>query len=48
VQAKIVFSESLAGADWNNSTLVAGDAAATINELKQQPGKDLALLAAQP
>jgi len=43
VQAKIVFSKSLAGVGWNNSTLVTGDAAATINELKQQPGKDLAL-----
>jgi dihydrofolate reductase len=40
---KVVFSRSMQRADWNNSTLVPGDAATAIAELKQQPGKDLAL-----
>jgi len=29
---------------WQNSTLLAGDAAAAVAELKKQPGKDLAVL----
>ena len=29
---------------WVNSTLLAGDAAVTVRELKEQPGKDLAVL----
>ena len=30
--------------DWQNSTLLAGDAADAVAELKQQPGKDLVIL----
>jgi dihydrofolate reductase len=41
--AKIVFSSKLDTADWQNTTLVDGNVAATVTELKQQPGKDLAL-----
>ena len=40
---KIVFSKTLAAADWEHTTLVAGDAVATIEELKRRPGKNLAL-----
>lgn len=40
---KYVFSHSLEKADWNNSQLVKGDAAAAIRQLKEQPGKDLFL-----
>lgn len=39
---KIVFSSTLDRADWQNTRLVKGDAAETIAELKQQPGKALA------
>lgn len=43
--AKVVFSATLAEADagWNNSTLVSGDPAAAIAEMKQQPGREMAL-----
>ena len=40
---KVVFSSTLDSADWQNTRLVKGDVAETISELKQQPGKDLAL-----
>jgi dihydrofolate reductase len=40
---KVVFSSTLDRADWQNTRLVKGDVAETISELKQQPGKDLAL-----
>jgi dihydrofolate reductase len=40
---KIVFSTTLEKADWQNTTLVKGDAAATVKGLKQQPGKYLAI-----
>jgi dihydrofolate reductase len=40
---KFVFSTTLEKADWQNTTLVKGDAAATIAELKQEPGKYLAV-----
>jgi len=40
---KVVFSNTLTSADWQNSTLVAGDAVKAIKDLKQQPGKHLAL-----
>jgi dihydrofolate reductase len=40
---KVVFSSTLDSADWENSTLVTGNAAEAIAELKQQPGKDLAM-----
>jgi dihydrofolate reductase len=38
---KFVFSRTLESADWNNTTLVKGDAAAAVARLKEQPGKDL-------
>jgi len=38
---KVVFSKTLARADWNNTRLVKGDAAREVRHLKQQPGKDL-------
>jgi dihydrofolate reductase len=40
---KIVFSASLGSADWQNTRLVSGDAAEAISDLKEQPGKYLAL-----
>lgn len=40
---KIVFSSTLATADWHNTTVVQDDAVKAVAELKQQPGKDLAL-----
>jgi dihydrofolate reductase len=40
---KVVFSTTLPSAEWENTTLVSGDAAAAIKELKGQPGKDLAV-----
>jgi dihydrofolate reductase len=40
---KIVFSTTLDNADWQNTRLVKGSVADTISELKQQPGKDLAI-----
>jgi len=41
--AKIVFSSTLDKAEWNNATLVRGDAAEEVRRLKQQPGKDLGI-----
>ncbi len=38
---KYVFSSTLEGADWNNSTLVRGDAVAEVTRLKQQEEGDL-------
>ncbi|MGH7480948.1 MAG: dihydrofolate reductase family protein [Longimicrobiales bacterium] len=38
---KHVFSRTLESAEWNNTTLVKGDAADTVARLKEQPGKDL-------
>lgn len=38
---KYVFSRTLESADWNNTTLVRGDTAETVEQLKEQPGKDL-------
>jgi dihydrofolate reductase len=40
---KIVFSKTLKIADWNNTTLIAGDARTTIAELKRSDGKDIAI-----
>jgi dihydrofolate reductase len=37
---KIVFSRTLASAEWNNTRLVTGNVAEEISNLKQQPGKD--------
>ena len=42
--AKVVFSHTLDRADWQNTRLVKGKAAAEIQTLKQQPGKDLLIL----
>ena len=41
---KIVFSNSLKRADWNNTKIVSGDIAETIKKMKQQPGKDMTIL----
>jgi dihydrofolate reductase len=40
---KYVVSDTLASADWQNSTLINGDIAARIVELKQQPGKNIGM-----
>lgn len=37
---KIVFSTTLPGADWNNTTLIKDNVVEEVNKLKQQPGKD--------
>ncbi len=41
---KIVFSRTLAKADWNNTRLVKGDPSGEVRRLKQQDGKDLTVL----
>ncbi len=41
---KIVFSKTLDKVEWNNSRLVKDNFAEEITKLKQQPGKDLAIL----
>ena len=38
---KVVVSTTLERAEWENSTLIRGDAAAGITALKQQPGKNI-------
>ena len=38
---KYVFSGTLEAADWNNSTLISSHARETVQDLKQQDGKDL-------
>jgi len=38
---KFVFSKTLPKADWNNTTLINGDARQELTRLKQQPGKDI-------
>jgi dihydrofolate reductase len=40
---KIVFSNTLEKAEWNNTRLVRGDAGEEVSRLKQQPGKDLSI-----
>jgi dihydrofolate reductase len=40
---KYVVSSTLASTDWQNSTLINGDVAARISELKQQPGEDIGM-----
>lgn len=40
---KYVVSSTLASADWQNSTLINGDVAGQISELKQQPGKHIGM-----
>lgn len=39
--AKVAYSKTLAKADWSNTTLVTGDAAADVAARKQQAGKAL-------
>ncbi len=41
---KIVFSRTLDKVDWNNTKLVKGDMLAEMREMKQQCGKDMAVL----
>lgn len=38
---KVVFSRTLASADWANTRLVSADAAQEVARLKQEPGKDI-------
>lgn len=38
---KLVFSKSLKSVEWNNSTLINGDASAEIIKLKEQGGKNM-------
>lgn len=38
---KFVFSKTLEGVDWQNTTLVRGSLAEKVNELKRLPGKDI-------
>jgi dihydrofolate reductase len=40
---KVVVSNSLTTADWNNTTLVTGDLPNALAALKEQRGKDIAL-----
>jgi dihydrofolate reductase len=40
---KYVVSRTLTTADWQNSTLINGDVAARISELKQQPGRNIGM-----
>jgi len=40
---KYVFSSTLAGADWSNTTIVRGDVLAEVTKIKEQDGRDLAL-----
>ena len=41
---KFVASRTLRQADWQNTTLLAGDAVEAVRALRAQPGKDLAIL----
>jgi dihydrofolate reductase len=41
---KLVFSKTLEKVEWNNSTLVKGDYAEEVLELKRQEGQDLVIL----
>jgi dihydrofolate reductase len=40
---KYVFSSTLEHADWNNTTVVRGDVASAVDDLKQQAGQDIVL-----
>ncbi|MHA4847339.1 dihydrofolate reductase family protein [Flavitalea antarctica] len=40
---KIVFSRTMKSADWNNTIVINDNIAEEINQLKQQPGKDLVI-----
>jgi len=41
---KVVFSRSLHEATWNNTTLVTGDLAGAVRELKAAPGRGMVIL----
>ena len=41
---KYVASTTLPGVEWQNSTLIEGDVAEEVAKLKQQPGKNIAVL----
>ncbi len=41
--AKVVVSNTLKSVDWKGTTLVSGDMAAAIRQLKQQPGKNIGM-----
>jgi dihydrofolate reductase len=40
---KVVVSNTLKTADWQNTTIVSGDVAAELTKLKQQPGKNIGI-----
>jgi dihydrofolate reductase len=40
---KLVVSNTLKSADWQNSTLISGDVYGKLREIKQQPGKDIGI-----
>jgi dihydrofolate reductase len=42
---KYVISTRLRGVEWSNSHIIGGNVADAIRQLKEQPGKDLALFA---
>ena len=42
-QRKYVVSNTIQSADWVNTTLIRGDAAAEVAKLKQQPGRDIVI-----
>lgn len=42
---KVVFSRTLQGVDWSNSRLAGDDVAGEIRRLREQPGKDIIILA---
>ncbi len=41
---KIVFSNTLTEANWNNASLVSGDIVAAVTKLKQEEGHDMTIL----
>lgn len=41
---KYVVSKTLKDPDWNNSTVIDGDVVEAVRKLKQQPGKNIAVL----
>ena len=41
---KVVFSRTLDKASWSNTKLVKGDLAAAMRKMKNEPGKDMAIL----
>jgi dihydrofolate reductase len=41
---KVLFSQTMDEATWNNTTLIKGDMAAAVRELKRTPGEDMVIL----